>query len=126
MWYDGVYACGHEGRVNVVGPGKDRDWKVKKHFERICPECYQKQRAEEAQKIKEESNELGWPELTGTEKQIVWALSIRKKTITEMKEKSAPNEAINWILGKTNSGFWIETANNGLYEVIKAYKKENL
>lgn len=30
-WYEGTYACGHEGRVNIIGPQKDRGYKKKGH-----------------------------------------------------------------------------------------------
>ena len=25
-WYEGTFACGHEGRVNIIGPQKDRGY----------------------------------------------------------------------------------------------------
>ncbi|MCB6992870.1 hypothetical protein LI177_05145 [bacterium 210820-DFI.6.37] len=124
MWYNGTYACGHEGRVNVVGPGKDRQWKVERHFEGLCPDCYEKKRVEDAEKNKEEAAALGWPEMVGSERQIAWALKIRKKTIKEMKEKGCTEKSISWIIGKTDAKFWIDTARYGLREVDAAYKKE--
>ena len=27
-WYEGTYACGHEGRVNIIGPQKDRGFET--------------------------------------------------------------------------------------------------
>ena len=41
-WYYGTYSCGHEGRVNIIGPTKDRQWKADRHFGHMCPECYVK------------------------------------------------------------------------------------
>lgn len=27
-WYEGTFSCGHEGRVNIIGPNKDCQWKI--------------------------------------------------------------------------------------------------
>lgn len=78
-WYYGTYACGHEGRVNVIGPTKDREWKVNHHFEKLCPECYEKWQQEERERksieAQKETETLELPELEGTEKQVSWARS---------------------------------------------------
>lgn len=36
-WYEGTFACGHEGRVNIIGPQKDRGYKKERAFSRLCP-----------------------------------------------------------------------------------------
>lgn len=41
-WYHGTYSCGHEGRINLIGPTKDREWKKEREFSGLCPECYKK------------------------------------------------------------------------------------
>lgn len=84
-WYDGTHACGHEGRVNVVGPTRDREWKVDNHFEKLCLECWEieKQRKfdEENLKAAEAAAEMELPVLTGSEKQVSWANTLRQKWI---------------------------------------------
>ncbi len=84
-WYYGVYSCGHEGRVNIIGPGKDREWKKDRAFENLCPECYKKWLEGERQKANieaaEKSSEMDLPELTGSEKQVAWANTLRIKVI---------------------------------------------
>lgn len=47
-WYYGTYSCGHEGRVNIIGPTKDRQWKADRHFGHMCPECYENGRKKSA------------------------------------------------------------------------------
>ena len=27
-WYNGTFSCGHEGKVNIIGKAKDREWKM--------------------------------------------------------------------------------------------------
>jgi len=84
-WYYGTYSCGHEGRVNIIGPVKDRQWKADRHFEKMCPECYAKyieeQRAKENAEAAEKAKEMELPELKGTKKQVEWANTLRQKVI---------------------------------------------
>ncbi|WP_348658937.1 hypothetical protein [Heyndrickxia faecalis] len=82
-WHEGVYACGHPGRVQIYGPVKDRDWKAKREFAKLCPECWKKKADEENKKAVEAAKELGLPELKGTEKQVAWANSIRLEVIND-------------------------------------------
>ena len=42
--YDVTYSCGHEGTIGVFGPEKDRQWKVDRISEGLCPECAKKER----------------------------------------------------------------------------------
>ncbi|MED5050630.1 hypothetical protein P9850_01935 [Anoxybacillus rupiensis] len=85
-WYYGTYICGHEGRVNIIGPEKDREWKKEREFSKMCPDCYkvylQKQREEEARRAMELAKEMELPPLKGTEKQVAWAEKIRQNLIT--------------------------------------------
>lgn len=84
-WYYGVYSCGHEGRVNIIGPTKDREWRKERAFENLCPECYKKWLEGERQKANieatEKSSEMDLPELNGSEKQVAWANTLRMKVI---------------------------------------------
>lgn len=99
-WYYGTYSCGHEGRVNIIGPHKDREWKKENAFSKMCPDCYQdhlkKQRELEKIEAEEKAKELGLPELQGTPKQVAWANTIRQNILTSLEE-FAENE------GKINS-----------------------
>ena len=54
-WYEGTFACGHDGRVNIIGPQKDRGYKKERAFSRLCPDCWQKERDE---KIKSEESKI--------------------------------------------------------------------
>mgnify|MGYP001306836693 CR=1 FL=1 len=89
-WYYGTYICGHEGRVNIIGPVKDREWKKEREFSKMCPDCYkvhlQKQREEEARRAMELAREMELPALQGTEKQIAWAEKIRQNLIARFEE----------------------------------------
>ncbi|MCG8514580.1 MAG: hypothetical protein MI740_10590 [Halanaerobiales bacterium] len=87
-WYYGTYSCGHEGRTQVYGPTKKRQWIADRRFEGLCPDCYKIKLEEDRTRANEEAarraKEAGLPELTGTEKPIAWANTLRQ----EMMEKA--------------------------------------
>jgi hypothetical protein len=84
-WYYGTYSCGHEGRVNIIGPVKDREWKKEREFSNMCPDCrckkFEEEREQKTQESFEKAKEMDLPELTGSEKQIAWAVSLRQQLI---------------------------------------------
>lgn len=108
MWYYGTYSCGHEGRVNLTGPGKYREYRMKAEFEKLCPECYEKEvekrREENTAKAKEEAAEMELPALEGTEKQVAWAYTLRSEILHKLMkyidateegaEKAVPNRLL--------------------------------
>jgi len=55
-WYYGTYCCGHEGRTNIVGPTKNREWIKERHFEKLCSECYEKKILEDREKANAEAS----------------------------------------------------------------------
>ncbi len=89
--YSGIFSCGHEGTVGIIGPMKDREWKKERAFSKMCPECYSKYLAEEREKANREAEKKNkeWelPELTGTEKQVAWANTLRIEFIDKIKNK---------------------------------------
>lgn len=40
--YTVKYACGHEGQVQLFGPGESRDWRLAKLADEQCPDCRRK------------------------------------------------------------------------------------
>lgn len=102
-WYYGTFSCGHEGRVNIIGPTKDRQWKADRKFEGLCPECFEKERElereRENKKAAEESKEMELPELTGSEKQVAWANTLRLKFIERFEDefKNLSKNGISYI-----------------------------
>ena len=95
MKYYGTYACGHEGVVEIYGPSKDREWKKENEFSRPCPECRERARQQERdianKKAAEAATEMGLPKLTGTEKQVAWATTIRNDLINSVNEALQKN-----------------------------------
>ena len=150
-WYYGVYSCGHEGRVNIVGPEKDRGWKKDRAFSKLCPECYKKyleeQREEKINKAKELSAEMELPELVGSSKQAAWANALRLQFVDKFDTlinlidgpqkyviddgsvvevtKEVLEESKDWVLtNKNDARFWIEARNNAPIYYVLIYLKD--
>lgn len=68
-------SCGHEIEVEVFGSADERENKIKWYENHVCSDCYKAQ----------QTADNGLPALTGTEKQISWAESIRAKRLDEVK-----------------------------------------
>jgi hypothetical protein len=88
---NGTYKCGHAGNVYRPGGGKETTRKLQWILENCdCPECERKAREEEQNKknaeAKFETEKMDLPQLTGTEKQIAWANTIRLKKLQEFDE----------------------------------------
>ena len=140
MRYNVTYACGHEGTVDIYGRSRDREWKLAREEEKLCPDCWKKQRDEERAKqnaeAAEANKEAGLPELEGTEKQIAWAESIRKSMIDhiieyyvsqitdEAKAEHPVMKAFEAIKQHTDASWWIDNRVNddkiGLRRLINA------
>lgn len=150
-WYYGTYACGHEGRVNIIGPVKDRQWKADREFSKMCPDCWKKhleeKRERENREAAEKAKEMGLPQLEGTEKQIAWANTIRQKVIEKFEEVT-PEDLKFWastytklqglsiedmkiildyiIKNKTKASFYIENRGETAFTLAAAVRDEAL
>ncbi|WP_039241244.1 hypothetical protein [Clostridium botulinum] len=84
-WYYGTFSCGHEGRVNITGPTKNRQYLADRKFTGMCEDCWeehlQAERERKNKEAEEKAMEMELPELEGTEKQIAWANTLRQKLI---------------------------------------------
>lgn len=74
-------ACGHEEVVELYGPTKSRELRIKYLEQELCSECLDEQRAEQAKEDREKSLAEGYPELLGSPRQIQWAEQIRREFI---------------------------------------------
>lgn len=104
--YHGTHVCGHEGIACVIGPIKDRQWKIDKYFERKCPDCEQQEREQKIKKenyeARKKSEEMELPQLTGTEKQIAWANTLRLQFVELETMYSSIKQEISWYLYENN------------------------
>lgn len=86
-----------------------------------CPDCRQKRKQAERdaanQKAASDAKEAGFPALTGSEKQIAWAESIRMtaynilcnlKGIVKKSESENFDAFISWCMAHNKSAWWID------------------
>lgn len=137
-WHYGTYSCGHEGRTNVVGPTKNRDWIAEKHFSGLCSDCWEKKvetdKIEANAKALEKAKEMELPELQGTEKQVAWANTLRQKMIEDFekrfespieKKKDLLREVLNHVLTtKTSASWYIDNRGNMPREIAENISEE--
>lgn len=76
--------CGATYRVDLIGPHKTRDWKLE-NYDWTCDDCKEKARQEENTKAAATNEVAGLPALTGTEKQIAWAETVRRQKMESLE-----------------------------------------
>ncbi len=131
MKYDGIYSCGHEGVIDIIGSTKDRGWKKEHEFSQLCPECrkkaHQLELEEKNRLAMEAAIEMELPLLTGSEKQVAWATTIRNEYINKVSRIASANPdkkvkvndmiitAAEWskafdilLVEQTSARFWID------------------
>ena len=89
------HTCGHQGIHDITGPERERPATRSRIAERECPDCQNAARAGTNATSAQGNSEAGMPPLTGSEKQVAWAESIRadicwhtEEWIAEMVEKA--------------------------------------
>jgi len=123
--YTVTRSCGHEETVALVGKTKDREWRLESvEPYKLCSECYQidlqRKREEANREAAEVAKENNYPVLTGTEKQIPWAETIRQRIMADLdaiiynkrnnknRNELAIQEAYQAIRNKTTAHWWID------------------
>ena len=81
MKYPVTYKCGHEDCVDLCGPVKTRMWRLEQMEDELCPECRRKAENERVTKLAEEN---GLAQLSGTEKQVAWAMKLRQDILDSL------------------------------------------
>ncbi|MDD4472207.1 MAG: hypothetical protein PHT97_13755 [Methanoculleus sp.] len=126
--YSVTYACGHTGTVRLTGPTRTREWILKNKEQELCPDCYKAQleAKREAERVAAaaEAAEQELPALVGTDKQVAWALTIRKKylevldgvlqrrTVREDVDTVLAQQAVESIQREPSAVWWIENGRN--------------
>ena len=121
--YNVTRACGHDEVVNLVGRHRDREWRLENvEPSKLCYDCYQQKLAEERERENREAAEaakdMNLPALTGTEKQVAWAETIRQQLLADLDTfiyRSTRGEvnpqllgALEQIKSKTEARWWID------------------
>ncbi len=109
--YTITYKCGHTAEVQLYGKHEERERKIKWYATINCPDCEVKEQREIAEKA-------GLPQLTGSEKQINWAIALRNDALNIINAQIAklpePNKTTTtnlrnqWIQRETAATYWID------------------
>jgi len=112
-------SCESTYTVQLTGPHRDREWKLE-NFDWTCDECKEKARQEANQQAATANLQAGLPPLTGSEKQIAWAETIRKQKIATLDEALVRRDlsdridadrfhvAVASLKNKTAAMWWID------------------
>lgn len=126
MKYEVTMSCGHKKTVELFGKTEDREKKIK-WLENwgLCSKCREEEEMEKAKDL---------PPLTGTEKQVRWAIQIRNKMLDKLTVKdtarytkeamSQYNHFLDWLKNKTEAKYWIDHNDAYIREILMEYKKE--
>ncbi|MCA1947214.1 MAG: hypothetical protein LDL55_03745 [Armatimonadetes bacterium] len=83
MKYEVTHSCNHTETHELVGPGAERERKLKWLASTVCSECYKAQKLNAAQSAAQSAG-VQLPKLEGSDKQTAWAEDIRSRWIDEM------------------------------------------
>lgn len=123
--------CGHKEYKEIFGSTKEREKKIW-YFENCCKceACEKKAREEANAKAAEESKELNLVELSGSEKQVAWANSIRSRMIKEFEEELSSYEdsknydvkkiVLTFINTKTYAYWFIDNRDSMVSLIVKS------
>lgn len=139
-WYEIEYKCGHKDRMQLYGPYAERNRKIEWYKENvICPNCRAATQKEEAEQQKKADAESGLPALSGSPKQIQWAVMLRKAYMDKLEDafvrrqtEESPDVirtvSRQIILGKqTEAKWWIDHRDMSALSILKgACKLEGL
>ena len=139
-WYEIEYKCGHKDRMQLYGSYKERDRRIEWYKENvICPACRAARQKEEAAQQKKADSEAGLPNLSGSPKQIQWAVMLRKAYMDKLEDafmrrqtEESPDVirivSREIVLGKqTEAKWWIDHRDMSALAILKgACKLEGL
>lgn len=144
------HVCGHSEVVSLVGKHADRERKLAWMAGQDCLECRieatRKATAEKAAQIRANALDAEWPKLTGTDRQIDWATTIRLGLLRDAQEFAIQAEAevaaaesgdperfarisgelhgiglaVDYLRNQANAGWWIDNRSQSRSSLIKS------
>lgn len=117
--YEITHCCGHVRTYNLFGKTDDRNRKIEWLESQPCPDCKrEEQNAEAAKKAAAENR----PVLTGSEKQVAWANTLREEVISEISAKrgTAAERKLRGVLDLVTTG---STKSDPVDTVIEAIER---
>ena len=102
--YSVTYACEHTGRVDLIGPYKQREYRLERLATEVCEDCKLAAAQERATAASTAAAAAGIPVLVGTPKQVAWAATIRQEYLDEV----LCGVADNVIEREARASWWID------------------
>jgi hypothetical protein len=101
-----VHACGHEVRHEItIGKPHQREWISKQYGKKKCPRCaterWQAEIGSDNALYAALAAEQGPPVLEGSERQVMWATTIRGQLLDEVAPKLAELVRAGALRGRT-------------------------
>lgn len=136
--YQVQHSCGHSATHQLYGKTTERQRRIEWLSGQSCPECYraeqeQRRQAENAQAA-ESNQQAGLPALTGSDKQVAWAESIRAAKLAELAQlrslvetNAAKNPAlaeqmlaaIDSAATQTTAAWWIDRRDHSAQTIAR-------
>lgn len=121
------HSCGHTGHVTLFGPTKDRYRRIEWLETRECDECYKEgiaaEKAAESARAAERQTALGLPELSGSDKQVAWALVLRQRVLERLagmcSDDTARKQFTTIIAVETSAKWWIDHRDHSAVEIAR-------
>ena len=117
--YEITHCCGHVRTYNLFGKTDDRNRKIEWLESQPCPDCKrEEENAESAKKAAAENR----PVLTGSEKQVAWANTLREEVISEIgaERGTAAERKLRGVLDLVTTG---STKSDPVDTVIEAIER---
>lgn len=141
--YTVKFSCGHVAEVNLYGLEVERQRKIRHMRECwLCPACYEQSKMDEIASLE---TALGLPALTGSEKQVQWARSLRaeylrdffrwfkegiesnkKRGLDVSRDLQMMEKFKGWLRTKNTAKFWIDLQSklNRIQTIINIFVQE--
>jgi len=129
--YTVQHSCGHSVEHQLYGKYSERESRKQWLAGQECSECYKTRQAEQAAAT---ATEQGLPELTGSDKQTAWALTIRAEMLSKLAElrglveaNAAQNQAlaaqmlaaIDSATQQVAAAWWIDRRNHTAQQIAR-------
>jgi hypothetical protein len=124
--YQVTHSCGHTKTLQLFGKSDQRDWAIERAERGLCTECWKLQKEKEKEeaglKARAFAAEQGWVVLEGSEKQTLWAETIRLAMLVDFSKliqgaQSSPKaealvpalvDTLEWAEGVKSAKWWID------------------
>jgi len=122
--YDVTHSCGHTARYNLIGPHRTREWRIQCLQKDPCPDCFEAERQRRNREAAEANRAAELPALRGSEKQIIWAESIRARLIAETEESvqtlgDADPSLIERLCTQDMASWWIDRRELSVRQLLR-------